>query len=50
MHVVFAANTDNETKVLSLSPLLAPELVNPAATLSRQVPFMQRRPVCSAND
>jgi len=29
----WAANTANDTRVLSLSPLLAPELVNPAATL-----------------
>ena len=44
-----AANIASDTRVFTLSPLLAPELVNPAATLSRQLPFRQRLPVCSAN-
>jgi hypothetical protein len=35
----WAAKMASETKVFSLSPLFAPELVNPAATLSRQVPL-----------
>ena len=44
-----AANTANDISVLSLSPDLAPELVKPAAVLSRQVPSTQRLPVFSAN-
>ena len=44
-----AANTASDVSVCILSPLLAPEFVKPAATLSRQVPLRQRRPVCSAN-
>jgi hypothetical protein len=44
-----AANTANDISADSLSPLLAPELVKPAATLSLHAPLRQRRPVRSAN-
>jgi hypothetical protein len=45
----WAANTASDVSVCSLSPLLPPELVNPAAILSLQVPSWQRLPVFSAN-
>ena len=44
----WAANTASDIRADDLSPLLAPELVKPAAILSRHVPFRQRRPVFSA--
>lgn len=45
----WAASTTSAISVCSLSPLLAPELVNPAATLSRQALRKQRFEVASAN-
>ena len=49
MHVVLSREYASDTSVFTLSPLLAPEFVNPAATLSRQLPLRQCLPVFSAN-